>query len=72
MNLIKKLKFWPWPGAIHMYTTIIAKQVYWYMYMYIFQISGERLHDHWSSSSFSPDVHVGWDLIILVHAFMRC
>ena len=27
--------------------TIILKHVYWYMYMQ--QISGERLQDHWSS-----------------------
>ena len=32
----------PWG---YMYMTIIVKQVYWY----IFQISGERLQDHWSS-----------------------
>ena len=29
--------------------TIILKHVYWYMYMQ--QISGERLQDHWSSGS---------------------
>ena len=34
----------PW-GYIHVYYTIIVKQVYWY----ISQVSGERLQDHWSS-----------------------
>ena len=28
-----------------MYITILVKQVYWYIY----QVSGERLQDHWSS-----------------------
>ena len=32
--------------------TIILKHVYWYMYMYKQQISGE-LQDHWSSGCFS-------------------
>ena len=31
--------------------TIIFKHVYWYMYMQ--QISGERLQGHWSSGSVS-------------------
>ena len=34
-------------GVIYMHITILVKQVYWYMY--ISQISGERLQDHWSS-----------------------
>ena len=60
MKLAKGLKFYdlkkkltpgvaltrPW-GYIHVraYITILVKQVYWY----IFQVSGERLQDHWSS-----------------------
>ena len=36
-------------GLIYMHMTITVKHVYWYMY--IFQISGERLQDHWSPDS---------------------
>ena len=34
------------PRVIYIYITIIVKQVYWYMY--ISQVSGERLQDHGS------------------------
>ena len=32
-----------------MHCTILVYQVCWYMYLYISQVSGERLQDHWSS-----------------------
>ena len=32
-------------GVIYMYSTILVKQVYWY----ISRVSGELLQDHWSS-----------------------
>ena len=34
-----------------MHCTILVYQVCWYMYLYISQVSGERLQDHWSSGS---------------------
>ena len=34
--------------------TIIFKHVYWFMYMQ--QISGEHLHDHWSSGFYKSGV----------------
>ena len=42
-------------SGIYMYMIIIVKQVYWY----IFQISGERLQNHWSSGYVS---HLVWNL----------
>ena len=36
--------------------TIILKHVYWYMYMQ--QISGERLQDHWSSGYRFSSIYV--------------
>ena len=33
------------PGVIYMHSTILVKQVYWY----ISRVSGERLQDQWSS-----------------------
>ena len=37
--------------------TIILKHVYWYMYMQ--QISGERLQDHWSSGFNFTGIYAG-------------
>ena len=37
-----------------MYSTILVKQVYWY----ISRVSGERLQDHWSSGYFRPKVYM--------------
>ena len=59
MNLITKLtpgSSLTCPGAVYMYMTIVVKQVYWY----ISQISGERLQDHWSSSSYFCSKHRLW------------
>ena len=44
------------PQAKYMYMTIIFIQVYWYIY----QISGERLQDHWFSGF--------WDISKATHA----
>ena len=46
MILKKKLTL-PW-GYIHIHMNIIVRPVH----LYISQISGERLQDHWSSGSY--------------------
>ena len=38
-----------WPGAIYMYMTIIDHYSQTNLLVYLSQISGERLQDHWSS-----------------------
>ena len=54
-----------------MHCTILVSQVYWYMY--ISQVSGERIQDHWSSGfpchivgvDLEPDCS-SWSLHILI------
>ena len=45
--------------------TIIFKHVYWYM-----QISGERLHDHWSSCFFFFDMEIS--ALYVLFLFLVC